>query len=211
MGFENGKLVRVSLRAHDGDAEQVNTFHYDLDDNNDLQPNDPQSLADEFRDDARNWFQALFPATWTIDPVLVIEEKDPLEPLAARSEWTSGVAIAGTKAASGQNLPKGMCSVATLVTTHVGRRFRGRCFLPGLMNEADLDNGEWGAAPLAAWAAYLNAIPREPDIAGPGSGAVAKWGVYSRTQRAGNQNPYISPVISAVPKAKAFWLRSRDD
>lgn len=212
MGFENGKLVRVVLRATaTGGGDDVTVLHYDLEDSaipgND--PNDPQSLADAFRDDVLPSYGALFDNTWSIQPVEVTQEKDPLNPTAPRGSWSAGVAFTGTRSVSSDKLPPEVCGLATLRTDHIGRRYRGRIFLPGTLVEADQNAGVWNVFPLTAWQTFLDAIPREPDIVTGTSESTAKWGVYSRTQRSQNRDPYISPVTSTVLRSRVHFLRSR--
>jgi hypothetical protein len=214
VGFENGKLVRVVMRAVEnstGDS-QVNTLHYDLVDSAipGEPPNDPQSLADVFRDVVVPTFRAMYTASWTIQPVLVAQELDPQNPLAARSEWLSGAPLAGLRGAPTDLLPKASCAVAALTTTHIGKRYRGRMFLGGSMGEIDQSAGVWQASFIAIWNAYLAAIPRQPDIATGASLSVANWGVYSRTNRAADVDPYISPIASVALRTKFRWLRSRE-
>lgn len=214
MGFENGKLVRVVVRAVEnatGD-QQVNTFHYDLVDSpipaND--PNDPQTLADFFRDNVIAPFRAMYVAGWTIQPVIVAQEKDPQDLLAARSEWVSGSALAGTRSAQTDYLPKAACGVASVATNHIGKRYRGRIFLGGSVSEADQSAGVWQSGITTLWAAYIAAIPKTPDIAFGPSASTATWCVYSRTQRTEGLNPYASPVVSTTIRTQFRWLRSRE-
>lgn len=96
MGFENGKLLRVVVRATNGSRQEVNTFHYDLQDDVSQPANDPQQLADDFRDDVIPAFQPFYSSAWEFDPVYVVEEKDPQNPLAPRSSWNSGSSVPGT-------------------------------------------------------------------------------------------------------------------
>lgn len=214
MGFEDGKLLRVVVRAVDnatGD-QQVNTLHYDLQDS--VIPgnaaNDPQALADFFRDNVIAPFRALYISSWTIQPVVVSEELDPQQPARARSEWTSGSALAGTRAAQTDYLPRAACAVASLVTNHIGKRYRGRMFLGGSTSEADQSAGVWQSGMITLWNAYLAAIPKQPDIATGTSSSSATWGVYSRTNRTQDVDPYISPVISTPLRTQFRWLRSRE-
>lgn len=209
VGFENGRLVRVVLRATKGSDQQVTTFHYNLDDNNDVQPNDPQSLADTFRDDVRPGWANFFRSSWSVQPVEVVEEIDPLNPTAARTAWSSGAAIAGTKTDSEQDLPSFTCGLVTLRTGHLGRRFRGRIFIPGQWTEGSQNAGVWETGTYNGITTWVNTIPFQPDIAGPGSGAVAHWCVYSRTQRAADLDPYASSVTSATLRNELHSLRSR--
>lgn len=214
MGFEDGKLVRVAVRAVEaatGD-QQVNTFHYDLQDSPvpGNAANDPQSLADFFRDNVMATFKALYSSNWTVQPIVVAQELDPQNPLAARSEWVSGVATAGTRVPSGDLLPKAACAVASLVTAHIGKRYRGRCFLGGTLAEGDQAAGVWAAGIISLWNAYLASVPSQPDIATGTSSSVANLGVYSRTNRAADIDPYISPIVAKTVRSQFRWLRSRE-
>lgn len=212
MGFENGKLVRVVLRATLGDRQEVNTFHYDLDDATGIEPNNPQTLADTFRDDVRGGWAQLYRPRWSIDPVEVVQEVDPQNPLAPRQSWTSGDTIAGTSAGSGDMLPSACTIVTKHTTASIGRRFRGRSFWGGDRGEDEQQDGVWaGPAILDYIATFIGTIPVEPDIAGPDSDATAKWCVYSRTQRAANLDPYASPITGHATRTTVFWQRRRQN
>jgi hypothetical protein len=212
MGFDNGKLVRVVVSASFGGGpdKHVNVLHYDLDDGDPITiPNDPQALADAFRDDVVPTVQLLFDSGWTIWPIVVQEEKDPLHPLAPRSEWTSGSPVAGTRTGVGDILPTAACPVASLLTANIGRRARGRMFLLGPIAEGDQNAGTIGSSQLVKWQNYLDAIPHQPDLVTGGSAATANWCVYSRANRAANQDPYAPHVANAVLHNAVHWLRSR--
>lgn len=209
VGFENGKLVRVTLRASLGDAQMVNTFHYDLDDGNLTVPNDPQSLADRFRDDVRPQVATFIRPSWTLDPVVVTQEKDPLNPLAPRSSWTSGAAMAGTSGDSSELLPSFVSPVVALRSDHIGRRFNGRLWLMGHFGETSQNGGTWVASILTALNTVMASIPHTPDIAPGASDATAKWCVYSRTQRAANLNPYASAIQTYAVRSLVHSLRRR--
>lgn len=211
VGFENGKLVRVVMRATKANDQQVNVLHYDLDDNDTFggAENDPQSLADFFRDNVMTPFRVLYDNTWTIQPVTVEQEKDPLNPNAPRSAWTSGAAALGTSVAAGDLLPRSCCTVSTLKSANIGRRFTGRMFVSGIVNEAKQNNGIWDSSWITLVDAYINAIPKEPDVGGPVSPATARWCVYSRTQRAQSANPYAVAIKSHITHQEVHWLRSR--
>lgn len=210
MGFENGRLVRVTLRATSGLNEQINTLHYDLQDSALNADNDPQTLADVFRDDVIDPWRALFSDNWTIEPVVVQEELDPLNPNEARQSWTSGTVQGGSKARVGDPFPAAVCDVATLRTQYIGRRFRGRLFLGGDLTEDDWTGTFWSTAQLNRFNNFLNAIPVQPDLATGTSDSVAHWCVYSRTQRAANADPYAAAVTDTSMSARMHWLRSRD-
>lgn len=213
MGFENGKLVQVRLRASDGPAhEYVSVLHYDLQDDpipgND--PNDPQLLADAFAGAVVTAWKPMVPTTWTIDPIVVTMAKDPQNPTAPLDQWTSGSPVAGTRSLTGNDfLPYGVTAVATLRTNHVGKRYRGRIFLPCPLLEGDQNADIIVAGTMTALNAFLNSIPHQPDIVAGASGSKALWCVYSRTNRAADLDPYASAIQSTQLRSTLKFLRSR--
>lgn len=213
MGFENGKLVRVSLEARKGGRSEVNTLHYDLVDTIGETANSPQDLADRFRDDVIPSFAAMYDNLWEIQPVVVTEEKDPQNPTDPRSSWTSGTAVTGTQTASGTVGPSGACAVATLHTDSIGRRFRGRMFLGGSYRSSWFEGDLFQAVALTAQqGAFMADIPLQPDIVPGGApigGSQANWCVYSRTQRAADLDPYASHVTGYTLHREIHWLRRR--
>lgn len=213
MGFENGKLVAVRLRAADAVGHEcVSVLHYDLDDGSlGETPNDPQSLADTVRDDLATPWKAILPTTWTADPVVVYMEKDPQNPTGLREEWASSAIGVGVRSISGQEfLPYGTCAVATLKSANIGRRHTGRMFIPIPLLEGDQSAGVLVAGIITAINTLLDAIPRQPDIAGGTSTATANWTVYSRTQRAADADPYASTITSTLLRTATHYLRSRE-
>lgn len=211
MGFENGKLLRVSMQAvHANGQQHVNTMHYDcVDGIAGNAANDPQSLADFFRDNVVGPFKAMYTNGWTIKPVVVVQEKDPQNPTAARSEWTSGADVAGTRTSSGDDVAFAICAVAGLRTAHIGRRFRGRLFLGGSVQEGDINGELFNGSINGLRDAFVAAIPRQPDIASGVSTSVCNWVVYSRTQRAQDVDPYANAIVSVTNDRHVHWLRSR--
>lgn len=211
MGFENGHLLRVVLHASQAGGDVVNVLHYDLDDSAIAgADNDPQALADRFRDDVIPKFAACFASAWTILPVVVEDERDPLHLTATRSAWTAGTATVGTRAVASDGMPPGICGVNTWLTEHIGRRFRGRLFLGGTITEDDQNNGFVRMDRIGvAWQQLVDAIPRQPDIATGTSDVTAKQCVYSRTQRAASLDPYASAVTGNIIRPVLHYLRSR--
>jgi len=192
--------------------QQVNTFHYDLVDPvlGGTNANDPQLLADAFVSAVVTPFRAFYGTSWTIQPVVVAQEIDPQDPHAARSEWVSGTAVAGTRSPPSDTLPKAACAVVSLTTTHIGKRYRGRLFLGGTLGETDQTAGVWQSGITTLWAAYIAAVPRQPDLVAGVSPATADWSVYSRTNRTQDIDPYLSPIVSNTLRTQFRWLRSRE-
>lgn len=213
MGFENGHLARVVFEANNGPAEVINTLHYDLVGNTLDDAASLQDLADRLADDLLALWKALFDPAWTIEPVLVTDELDPLNPSAPRSGASGGSAGPGTGSDFGSStrLPNPLCALASIRTGLLGRSFRGRMFLPPVWNESNTVDGQVGGARLVTYRAFTNAIPKEPDIIVGPSTATAEWVVYSPTRRALDLDPYATPVDSITVGTKLHWLRSRDD
>ena len=211
MGFENGHLLRCAIRATRGDRQEVLTLHYDLDNSGAGADNDPQTLADLLRDGVRAQLRTQYTAAWTLQPVEVVDEYDPQNPSAPRSSWVSGSPVAGTQTLDADPLPSAMCVVAKLITDHIGRRYTGRCFLGGSFAETAQNDGVWSSGVVSTYTAILNSIPKEPDIADGVSDSRAHWCVYSRTQRAGDHDPYATPVTSYVVRSNVHWLRRREN
>jgi hypothetical protein len=212
MGFQNGKIVRVTVEAihSDGDS-QVNVFHYDLvnsSDGTDPQ-NDPQALADFFRDNVIQHVRPLYDDTWLIQPVVVADERDPLNPDLPRQEWVSGSAVAGTRINTTDLLPRACTVCVKIWTDHIGKRATGRKFIGGSWSESSQANGAWDNLVLTDCFNYLNAVPKAPDIALGPSGAHAFWCVYSRTARSQNVGSYSFGVTGFTARTAVHWLRSR--
>lgn len=211
MGFENGKLFRCALKVQ-RNADliyNVNTLHYDAEDALTGAANDGQALADALRDALMPKLALAYDNTWTVMPVEVTQELDPQNPTAARSAWTSGTPTAGSRTGATDRLPTAAVGVATLKTEHIGRRHRGRIFLGGTLMEIDQVAGVWQSTLLAIWQNYLDAIPRQPDIATGVSSSVCNWCVYSRTNRAADVDPYASHITATILRTPVRWLRSR--
>lgn len=211
MGFENGHLARVAFTATIPGNEVVNTLHYDLvgnalDDSPTL-----QALADRLADDCLDAYASLFPDGWTIHPVTVVDEVDPQHPLATRDGAVAGASLVGSGATpSSDNMtPLELCAVATLRTAHIGRRYRGRMFMPPIFSEIYTVDGELGGARRIAYQTFINTIPHAPDLTGGPTTATADWVVYSRTQRVQHLDPYATKISDVRLNSKLHWLRSR--
>lgn len=212
MSFENGRVVRVALSATSGDDAIVNTFHYDVD-NGDIIDPDPsmQTLADTFRDDVIPSYRPLFTDSWVVQPVIVTEEKDPLHPDDPRSSWSSGSPLVGTHldVTGTDPAPQEMCGLATWVTGSIGRSFRGRSFLPPLWNKTFVVGQTIQSAQITTYTNFLDDVPIEPDVALGGSGGRCRLTVFSRTRRGRNQTPYLSDITGFTLSTQVRFLRSR--
>jgi hypothetical protein len=213
MAFEDGTILRVSMKAvHgiDGDS-QVNTFHYDAVDNLGGENTDGQKLADHFRDQVMPAMQVLYTPQWTIEPVIVMEERDPLNQFLPRREWQGGLQLVGTRTTAADLLPRAVCVVVTLRTASVGRRRTGRTFVGSSFDESDQSTGQWatGTGHWNSILAYMGAIPPSVPVGEGGATVTANWVIYSRTQRAQNLGNYTTPVTTWAPRTQVHWLRSR--
>src|SRR4051812_15819167 len=151
MGFENGKTWGVRLRCSDGTSREcVSVLHYDADDKLVLDGgNSGQALADAVSAALLPVWKPLVPSTWSIDPVVVFDEVDPQDTTRARSEWSTGALVAGTRSVAGkQFLPYGCAVQYTFRTAHIGRRFRGRMWIPAPLFEDDQQDGDVVSIPV---------------------------------------------------------------
>jgi hypothetical protein len=213
VAFENGTVLRVAVKAvHKASSDaQVNTVHYDNVQGPAGDPNG-QDLADHIRDVVLPPLRALYASTWSIEPVIVMEEQDPLDPLAAREEWVSGVPTDGTRVTAGELLPRATCVVARMKTNHIGRRHTGRMFIGSSFDESDQADGQWltGTGHWTSILAYINSWPLSRTSGSGDFQAVSNMAVYSRTQRGDNLPDYVSHVVSFDPRTQVHWLRSRE-
>jgi hypothetical protein len=211
MGFENGSLARVVLRAELASNSITTVLHYDLQ-HALLEPAPSlQALADRIRDDVIPAWRACIIPDWTIQPVEVIDELDPLHPDANRTSVTSGSPQAGLRLAapSAEIVPIEMCGMATLHTGRIGRSFRGRIFMPPLWSDNSMSDGVLSGAQFVNYQGLVASIPLEPDIVTGGGTGTANLCVYSRTRRALNHDPYAQHVTSISLANTVRWLRSR--
>lgn len=212
MGFENGHLARVVLSAQNGRDQVVNVLHYNLEGDVVDPPASLQTLADRVKDDVIAAYRTLFPTGWTINPVVATDELDPQNPHAVRDSAQAGTSLTGTGGtiSAGDQAPYEECVVASLLTGHVGRRYRGRLFLPPIFDESKTDGGQLSTLYVSQYQSFIDDIPKEPDLAtGVHPGSRATWCVYSRRNREQNIDPYASPIIDAIVRPRLRWLRSR--
>lgn len=214
MGFENGKLAKAVFEARSGNLQIVNVVHYDLV-GNALDPAASlQALATRLTTDCMGPFKALFDLNWEIQPIVVTQEKDPLNPDAVRTGATGGAGGTGTRTGvSGDKLPLFCSRVVTLKTAKIGRSFRGRMFVSGAMFESDSLSNQWVAPSAGNFAfladAFVNSFPLAPDLTVGPSTDSAKWCVYSKTRRARDQDDYANAITTKVPRPDIHSLRSR--
>lgn len=213
MAWENGTVFRAAVKAlHKASNDaQVNTVHYDVVTGPADEPNG-QLFADHLRDTVLPAMRSLYTSAWAIEPAVVMEEKDPQNPNAAREEWVSGLGADGTRITAGELLPRATCVVATMKTNHIGRRHTGRMFIGSSFDESDQSDGVWltGTGHWDALTVYVNSWPTSLTLGSGDFQSVLRMGIFSRTQRADGLPDYISPVVSFERKTKVHWLRSRE-
>jgi hypothetical protein len=147
---------------------------------------------------------------FVVQPVVVADEVDPLNPTKPREEWQSGTAANGDRVVTGESLPKFCTTYVRLNSAFVGRRYNGRLFPPADLFEGDNFNGGLDAGIKAGIQAYLDAIPRQPDIASGTSNAQANWCIFSRTARLQQSGPYLAHVTDVTLSSVLHSMRSRN-
>lgn len=219
MAFDNGDVFRVTLRATTSTQEFVNVLHYNWNAEGgvgDSLDDVGQALADAVRDAVATTYRALWDPARVLDPVVVTQALDPQDPTRVRSSWVAAFTTStGTKAVAGEASPSAFARVYSLTTGHVGRSFRGRMFVSGYINEADVGviANQWNVAAAGNHAKiaddFVLSIPREPDVVlGPSTDS-CRWCVYSRTRRAADLGDYASPIVGTLARPNIYWLRSR--
>ena len=211
MGFENGHLARVVLKAELGSNSIVSVLHYDLV-GTALEPTPTlQALANRIRDAVIPAWRACIIPDWLVQPVEVIDERDPLHPDANRTSVTAGTPQAGLRltAPSAEVVPIQMCGMATLRTGRIGRSFRGRMFMPPLWSDNSMSDGVLSGAQFTNYQGLVASIPLEPDLVTGGGTGTANLCVYSRTRRALDHDPYAQHVTAITLDNTVRWLRSR--
>lgn len=211
MGFENGHIARVVLRAELGSNSIVSVLHYDLEANLVEALPSLQALANRIRDAVIPAWRACIIPDWLVQPVEVIDERDPLHPDANRTSVTAGTPQAGTRLAppAGEVVPIQMCGMATLRTGRIGRSFRGRMFLPPVWSDNSIDGGVLAGAQFVNYQGLVASIPLQPDLVTGAGAGTANLCVYSRTRRALNHDPYAQHVTAITLDNTVRWLRSR--
>lgn len=211
MGFEDGQVIRVVMSATRIATATVvvNSFIYDYHDAAGSAGDPGQILADAFRDDVLDPFKALFTSAWAIASPVAESVIDPQDPSAPRHGWNSTGGGVGTRSSASDFLPPGICGEAPVLSAFRGRRFNGRLFIPGSFTELDQADGAWTTTPLTLMQAYLDAVPRSPDVDTGLGEATADWSIFSRTQRLQGKDPYLVPVVSAIASTRTHFLRSR--
>jgi hypothetical protein len=211
VGFQDGQVIRVIMSATRiaTSTKVVNSFVYDVHDATGSAGDPGQILADAFRDDVLTPFKALFTSAWGIASPIAEEVVDPLDPSAPRTGWNSTGGGVGSRSSASDFLPPGICGEAPVKSAFRGRRFNGRLFIPGSFTELDQADGVFTATPIALMQAYLDAVPRSPDVDTGLGERTADWSIFSRTQRVQGKDPYLVPVVSAVASSSTHFLRSR--
>jgi hypothetical protein len=215
MGFVDGHLARAVFSAINGHNQVVNVIHYDMHDTSipGSAHTSLQSLADHLRDACMTPYKSLFPSNWVIQPIVVQDEIDPQHPGAVRNGAVSGAPANGLMdvPTSGNALPFELCAVATIHTGHIGRRFRGRMFLPPLFSDDAITGQVVDGSKRLSYQNFLDSIPKQPDVVEGVDpiDTVTNWSVYSRTNRAQGVDPYATPVTSYEVRPSVRFLRSR--
>lgn len=176
----------------------------------------PAAVADELATHLVAGYRTILLNEWTFDRIDVVTVPDPLDPNAAATGGSHHVGLAGTRTGTDDELPIAVCGVAKLTTAKLGRSYRGRLFLPPIMDTQALDNGQ-----IKATSAYLSAAQGWcNDILGSMGGGSA-WStlwidtwhlvpvVYSRTRAMRGLSPAWESVTSITVPRGVHWLSSR--
>lgn len=162
-------------------------------------------------------YRAMLTTSDTLDVLVARLVHDPQFPNDPRAEAARTVGLAGTRAPADTREPTGLCGLITLGTDLAGRRYRGRVFLPPILDSQQIANGGTigtGSAYRTAITAFIAELTKTmyPSGAGHYGGA---WNdndlcIYSLRARTLIADPYYARVTSAVSKPPLHYLRSRE-
>lgn len=162
-------------------------------------------------------YRAMLTTGDTLDVLVARLVHDPLFPDEPRAEAARTVGLAGTRAPGDTREPTGLCGLITLGSDLAGRRYRGRIFLPPVIDSLQIANGGTIGA-SSAYRTNINAFITElnktmyPSGAGHYGGS---WNdndlcIYSLRARTLDVGPFYARVTSAVAKPPLHYLRSRE-
>lgn len=151
----------------------------------------------------------------TLDAVVARQVPDPLFPADPRAEAARAVGSAGTRSNANYACDQALCAVVTLGTDLAGRRYRGRFFVPPVLEDQLQNGGQFNTAG-SYWTGltgFLTELAKTMYPAGAGHYGGA-WNdndlcVYSMTARRVDASPYYARVVAATRINKQHWLRSR--
>jgi hypothetical protein len=162
-----------------------------------------------------NKYLACMTVLQRLDGVLVRATRDPLFPAADRDEAYRQVDAPGTRATPAGITPEELCAMLKLAGDLAGRRYRGRIWLPPIVDRG-IVNGEsydFTSAYATAVASLTTEWAKTLYTSGGGHYA-GNWNdcdmiVYSRKGRSLDQTYYAR--VSAIQRPpKVHWLRSRN-
>lgn len=108
---------------------------------------------------------------------------------------------------SGADAALAMSVIVRKATATLGRKGRGRMFLPGLLANEDVNpNGDMGQATQAAIQADVNAFQTAVEDEEPGS--LLSLRLLHNDESAG-VTPEPTPILALVVDAKVGWVRKR--
>lgn len=215
------RIYRVTARSTVQGQEVVNTWHVATDKGTSLWswPLDttasPQDVADHFDTKLTALYRAMVTTDGLFHGWTVTDEHDPADPQKVPEAATKAVELAGTRSnTTGTECPLELCGMARLSTGKGGRSFRGRSFLPPVVERAQITDQNLGSG--SYWTACTAFITELTKGFADQSGWLTPWSswdanivVYSRHRRVQQLDTFIAPVKSASMDARAHWLRSR--
>jgi hypothetical protein len=210
------KLLAVQFRYTVTSDPCRNTFHVVADEAiwGDVEfidlPALAESFANEFADPWRDMIESTTPGTF--DEVVVSQVPDPRVAGDPYSDGGFTVGQNGTWTVGGDFGPSELCLVASFKTNLVGRRYRGRLYMPPAVRAADyrgesvqLTGGEYtkyGAA-VDALDGLVQGNDHPSELEG------LDLVVYSRTARLANAENYWARVQTIRRSPKLHWLSRR--
>lgn len=164
-------------------------------------------------------YRALLPTEHTFDRIDVSTVTDPWVPSQVPSQGSHVVALPGLQSTVTVDLPQRICPLISWRTALAGRSFRGRTYLPPLLDSTDLTAGKLtSGSPLRI---AIDAFAQKIVDASLSSGSTwqslwmdtwhGKIVVYSPRRHALQLNPYYADITGFVTNGALGFLSSRDN
>lgn len=123
--FTLGERVRVKVQCSCGDQKAINTFHYVVTSVVNAGLTDVQ-LANYFDDEFSQWYVPLIAENAVYDHVSV----GRYWPTPPTAEEINNDSTAPGQVGNGPALPRQCCGIFTKTTRFIGRKYRGRAYVP---------------------------------------------------------------------------------
>jgi hypothetical protein len=211
-------IMELQFQSRNGGGQAYrNTFHFRRNPTaGSIDATFLQALAADSNTDAlADAYEGLLTTTDRLDGILLRATRDPTDPGAERDEAFLVRDAIGTRAVGSTQTPVELGCLLKLSTDLAGRRYRGRSWLPPILDTAQViaENRSTTGTYHTKIAALITQLLKTTYPSGAGHYG-GSWNdldmvVFSRKARI-EEDTYYARVTSIVSPAKIRWLRSRN-